>query len=600
MNLFRRFVLSWLLIGVLPAAAQRSEQLGESHMGRVTDWSSRHVVVSGALSADNLEAARNEPRILFHLAERNLVRNEAPADSTPFADTDEADTAADILEGWRFRERRSRSLKRDWSLSLGAGAVAQSKFPAKYGFSITATPSCSNDFVVFGLNVTGATGGQANLVGVTNLYSGTGGFCTSGPTVNWAYNGSTAGGKVLTSPTISLDGTKIAYVESASGSSVFHVLTWFAGQGTSATASAGPAVPPNCTVSATSVPTSSCLKSVIYSSTASTTLADAWVDYATDKGFVASDDGKISRISCVFKCALNAQPAIDWTYTLPVAGTGGAQPVPNSPVYNYATGQLFVGDQLGELWVINAAVSTPTLGAGPIMIGGGGCTTAHPPGRTGTGTNCTATGTAYGIPDAVIVDSTSGRIYAFSGNNGKNAVVAQLTMSLTSEVAVPIGESGVNIYSGAFDNEYWGTTPSTGELFVCGTDPTATYPYLYWIGFSSYPTMNSAATDSVYELDEPNIPCTPLTEFYNPNLNLGGVTGDHDLLMGGLVSSTYGYLVTFDISSGSPTLLDDASYPGGISAIIVDNDSLDGQASSMYFGTLTGNTAVKLTQLNLQ
>jgi hypothetical protein len=79
-------------------------------------------------------------------------------------------------------------------------------------------------------------------------------------------------------------------------------------------------------------PTSSCLKSVTYSSTATTTLADAWVDYETDKGFVASDDGKISRISCVFKCALNTQPTIDWTYTLPVAGTGGAQPVPNGPV----------------------------------------------------------------------------------------------------------------------------------------------------------------------------------------------------------------------------------------------------------------------------
>ena len=45
-------------------------------------------------------------------------------------------------------------------------------FPAKYSFDINATPSCTNDYVVFGLNVAGATPGQANLVGVTNLYSG--------------------------------------------------------------------------------------------------------------------------------------------------------------------------------------------------------------------------------------------------------------------------------------------------------------------------------------------------------------------------------------------------------------------------------------------
>ena len=56
---------------------------------------------------------------------------------------------------------------------MGAGIVAPYMFPAKYSFDINATPSCTNDYVVFGLNVAGATPGQANLVGVNNLYSGT-------------------------------------------------------------------------------------------------------------------------------------------------------------------------------------------------------------------------------------------------------------------------------------------------------------------------------------------------------------------------------------------------------------------------------------------
>src|SRR5208282_2142661 len=153
---------------------------------------------------------------------------------------------------------------------------------------------CANDYVVFGLNVAGVTGGQANLVGVKNLYSGTGGLCGANPTVNWAYNGSTAGGSVLTSPVLSLDGTKIAYVESTANSSIFHILTWKAGEGTSATASKAPTLPASCAAG------TSCLKSFTYSSTASNTLASPWVDYQTDKGFVASDDGKIYRISCVF------------------------------------------------------------------------------------------------------------------------------------------------------------------------------------------------------------------------------------------------------------------------------------------------------------
>ena len=47
----------------------------------------------------------------------------------------------------------------------------------------------------YGLNVAGVTNGQANVVGVNNLYAGAGpvGLCGANPTVNWAYNGSTAG-----------------------------------------------------------------------------------------------------------------------------------------------------------------------------------------------------------------------------------------------------------------------------------------------------------------------------------------------------------------------------------------------------------------------
>src|SRR6266581_8861055 len=34
------------------------------------------------------------------------------------------------------------------------------------------------------------------------------------------------GGRILTSPVLSLDGKKIAFVESTATSSIFHVLTW--------------------------------------------------------------------------------------------------------------------------------------------------------------------------------------------------------------------------------------------------------------------------------------------------------------------------------------------------------------------------------------
>jgi hypothetical protein len=605
--LCRLCLISCFMLGIIHPASGQSAQ---PHIGRISDWSSRHLALSGGPSADSLKAAEAEPRILFYLADRNLVRLQ---DGTLRFVANASIPAKEVIDGQTSGESsipsmRNASLHRDWSVSLGTGNVSESKFPAKYSFNINGTPSCTADYAVYALNVAGATNGQANIVGIDELYSGTGptGLCGAAPTVTWAYNGSTAGGSVLTSPTISLDGTKIAYVESAAGSSIFHVLTWQSTQGT-VTKAAAPLVPSSCTANTSGNPTSSCLKSVTYSSSVTTTLADPWVDYQTDKGFVVSDDGKISRISCVFKCALNTQPTVDWTFTLPIAGTGGAQPVPNGPVYDYPSGRLFVGDQLGELWVVNASGTVPTLNAGPVMIGGGGCTTAHPPGRTGTGNDCTATGTAYGIPDSIILDASGGsqKIYAVSGNNGvsgASAVVAQLSMALTQEVSVALGQGGaVNLYSGAFNNGYWGTSPSTtGDLFVCGTGATDTTPYIYWLGFTSYPTMNSSVAGSVTRSGPAGTPCVPFTEFYNPNINLGGVPGDHDELMGGLIASgTNGKMITDDISTLPLTQgLNDVNYAGGVSGIIVDNVSTSNQASSMYFATLTGNSAIKLTQLN--
>jgi hypothetical protein len=605
-------VLCLSVAACLSGVGQAQEQPPRQHVGRVLDWSYRHVTLSGGLPAADLNRAKAEPRILFRLAERNL----------PSASTEAKRFGPGVRSPRRPIRPLGRGMKIDWSIPLGAGIVAPNMFPAKYSFDINATPSCPGDYVVFGLNVAGATPGQANLVGVNNLYSGANPrLCAANPTVNWAYNGSTAGGAVLTSPVISLDGKRIAYVESAAGAAVFHVLALKATEGTAATVAATPTLNGSCT-GTVAVPTSSCLKSVPLSAAATDTLSSPWVDYQTDKAFVGTDDGKIYRISCVFACALNTQPLVDWVFTLPVAGTGGAAAKPNGPVYDFPSGRLFVGDQLGELWVINASGASPSLNAGPVMIGGGGCTTTNPPGRTGTPVPCTPSGGSFGIPDSVIMDSSgaSQRIYAFSGNDGTagaSAVVAQLRMDLTGLVRTHVGlgsvgnaASNVDIHSGTFDNKYFGATPNTGELFVCGTGPGNTNPYHYWIGFTSYPVMNATPTGSIARNPTaPGLACSPYSEIFNPNINLGG--NDHDLLISGLMGAgTNGQIITNDISSGAIAIgLSNVSYPGGVSGVVVDNVSTSGQASSVYFSTqgvvnvgscANARCAVKLTQLALQ
>jgi hypothetical protein len=261
----RYLALRLSLIACFVVVGQGQEQPRHQHVGRVQDWSYHHVTMSGRFSSADLDKARVEPRILYRLAERNL--SSATGDARPFGPDRRA-------PGRPFRPQTT-GLKIDWSINLGAGIVASNMFPAKYSFDINAAASCSGDYVVYGLNVAGVTNGQANLVGVKNLYSGTGGLCGANPTVNWAYNGSTAGGSVLTSPVISLDGTKIAYIESAASSSIFHVLTWKAGEGTSATASKAPTLPANCASG------TSCLKSVTYSARSSNTLASGWITKRT-------------------------------------------------------------------------------------------------------------------------------------------------------------------------------------------------------------------------------------------------------------------------------------------------------------------------------
>ena len=115
-------------------------------------------------------------------------------------------------------------VKIDWAVSLENGYVPRKNFPAKYQFDIVAE-SCNSDYVVFGLTVTG-TKTQANLVGINNLYTEATPKCNSGtPWVAFAYNTALqAGEQITTSPTISGDGTKVAFVSSTASATYFHVL----------------------------------------------------------------------------------------------------------------------------------------------------------------------------------------------------------------------------------------------------------------------------------------------------------------------------------------------------------------------------------------
>ena len=124
--------------------------------------------------------------------------------------------------------------------------------------------------------------------------------------------------------------------------------------------------------------------------------------------------------------------------------------------------------------------------------------------------------------------------------------------------------------------------------------------------------MDSAPSGSLFRVTVADIPCSPYTELFNPNITLKGGAGHHDLLVSGLMGSgTNGLILVNDISTGAIIngQATSVNYPGGVSGIIVDNTSTQGQASSVYFSTQgvvtvgscnNARCAVKLTQQNLQ
>ncbi len=552
MNILRgwtplRALRLWLL---LLAVATLSAQVVETRprVGVPQDWSQRHLIFNRRALSDHPDLARLEPRLLFQMM-RQQARPVRPVSSP----SQQALAASDP--------------HRDWSVSLGTGHVAVGMSPAKFGFDPNSPPSCSGDFVVFGLNVVGATGGQANMVAYNNLYSGTGGLCGSGgPSLLFSYNTSTVGGRVLTSPVLSLDGTQIAFVESGPSSSVFHVLKWSTGtgNGTSATNSALPGTGNSATMT-----------SLTYAAAKTDTRSSPWVDYINDVAYVAADDGKLYKISPVFT-GTPALAGAPWPATV-VAGRRLT-----APVLDPVTQNLFLGDGQGFLWKLS---STNPASKTSLAVGLAGQRNA-------------------GIIDGPLVDPISGTVFATSSNDGTSAVVVQAnttTLAQMTRARIGMGSTGtpgtsVNIYDGNFNDGYF-TSPASGYLFVCGTGAADITPWRYFFGFTGV-QMNSTPSTSVQILNSTRSRCSPITEFFNPNV---GATGTDFFFWGMTADCTGANTSGCVFARTNLDVVTTVNETGGTSVVITDNNSTLGQASSVYFTNEgAGASGVKLTQNGLQ
>ncbi len=559
-----------------------SQDLTHKPISVVEDWSSHHVVFSEDVPRELWPTVLADSRFWQQYYRRHPVRRPCPA---PEWDKEESMCPPEPSRGFGLSGPAE---ERDWSFSLGGGSGGTTSGPADFSYDVTAPPSCTADYVVTGITVAGSSS-QANFIGLNNLYvnsAGTG-FCPgTAPTLMFAYN--IGPGVVQSSPTLSLDGTKVAFIEnnSSAGTSKLHVLTFQSGTGNGISAT-GPAVP--CTVNGTtSCTTDAAVDNQVSFTAASTT--SQFVDYDDDVAYITTNGSAstVHKVTPVFGSGTPKEVTTGgWPATIP------GNPGISTPVFDFTTKHVFVTTGNGYIYYVNDSVSPATV----------------------TGLSCAggATGNTAGPP---LVDSTRGLVYAFFSTN---AVVAQATTSLTGLVTVSIGtkSSTVGARAGDFNNSYYTGTGgvSAARLYVVGNDSSsAQVPALFNIGFTgtSY-TMNSTTSNGPLNLSTTTatgVGASPLTEFYNS-------TTSTDYLFVGITSTcgtsgtTGGCIRSLNISTAFPTTANENSVilaaSGGTGRITVDNNSPNTGTSgstgtgtsNVYFTPLSGTAIVKATQSGL-
>ena len=587
----------------------------------VHDWSMRHVIYPHFGPMTAMLAVQQDPRARFSWHRRLPLPNRRPE--------------PDPLSPRFPRPRRIKpALQRDWSINLGTAGTPLNMYPAKFSFDVNAAPSCANDFVVFPIAANGSAT-QPNLVAFNNLYSGTAGgtgICNRTPsgtdtgvaaTVYWSYNVNGIGGSVPTSPALSLDGTKVAFVESAAGEPAhFHVLAWKSDDGQSAANLQNVLVPKtiNTFVAAAPIAGSGTATDLPLGSatTGTDTLSSPFVDYGQDLAYVGNDAGTLYRIKDVFctvdpACSGSSKPApsIDTSW-----GSSGAVTVgPGScagttssnltgPVLDFVNGNVFVGCLDGKLYGFNS--SGQALSHASVTVGDG-----------------TASRTYGGIVDPPMVDGVNGFIYAVSGsaNAGAYGALVQAKSDLSSSVVAQIGAGNqCNIHAPNFNNAYYTSPASAGALiYVAGVTGTVSQPctasssttgdiFVYGVTLGTGGVMTSGTPANGFNLGGgPGAEWAPVLEFYNQTTAI-------DWLFAGANQSNQTNLGSMNITAGFPGAITVVTEGLGPSGMIVDNDSSSAQAASIYFNALqatatctnntnvsaTGGCAVKLTQAALQ
>jgi hypothetical protein len=567
---------------------------GHGRMSLPQDWSHHHLVFTPPSSIEQAWRLQQEPRFWHQVLSRNA--------SAPGQDED---NAADFVGRHGGHGHGRRNLEHpDWGMSLLAGGKAGAGvYPAKFTFDINATPDCTNDYVAFTTSLAGSST-QPSIIAFDELYStqgSAGGLCNqNGPSVKWAYN--TGTGTVLTSPVLSGDGTKVAYVETAAAGATLHILKWKPGSTPTVQGTLNLPATPDSTLTAgqawntTNCPAAnSCVVNIAFSGATQDTRSSPFYNYGTDELYVGDNSGNVHKFTGVFN-GTPAEAGTPW----PVLASGNKN-ILSSPVFDPATSKVFVADSGGLLFSISSA-----------------------------GTVITSNRVAFrsGFVDGPIVDSSAGTIYVFGSadTNSANtsAAVWQFSTGFAAassgneiQLGTGVAAAGNTFFGGSFDNIYFTSANSaspTGNLYVCGNPGGNATLYRVPITANVMGTASAMAT----AMSTASTTCSPITEISNGGTDwifFSVQSSSNTASPIGCPAPAGGCIMSFKVTVGTtPTATAaTAAASGGASGIVVDNVSASSQASSLYFtylnnaaigATCNGATgvgcAVKLTQSGLQ
>ena len=630
-------VVVLLALSTLCAQESAADPSPRQSVGLLQDWSTRRVVFTRNGSDEDMSKVSNNPRFMHNTLLRYLREHDKQAAQFATAgsisagststngslrtlDGDANPPELPLRVGLQWFRRRNKNSNVDWTISLGPNAgLAVGETPAIYTYNY-ASPSCSNlsatpatigDFAVYTINATPATTapGQANLVGITNLYTtGNGsGFCAgTGPEFLFSYALGTGGSPL--SPVLSADGSRIAWIEATSaGRATLHVTIWVAKEGASATSPITPAngfTAGQCATAGASCDFALDYTNVSYSSCPSATNAKAknthselYVDYSSNTGFISANNGLLYHIKNIFSTTTN--PSVDFCVQVNAGFVPAAnnKPAMSGPLYDEINNEVYITD--------SEKVYAYTVGATSF-------TAASPASYTYGNASSNYT---YLTGPGPILDPFNGYLYLFSTYDAaSNTSVTQVPVTLAagSGTVVQLGAKSTNtnqiLFDGAFDNNYYtyGPKNALSTLYTCGTDATTTTQGLYSISFSATTgAMNTTPTMSDNKNVNPgaaaNGVCSPITEFYDGSKDRifvgmgqpGGTTGANVVTMWDITSR----LTNTSGSGGTmPTYTAQAiNYYGGSSGIAADNTSSAAQAESIYFSTESTPSASTVT-----